>query len=88
MDNEANLRSREKLIALLKTGRALALTGAGVSVWAGYRIWTKVLKGLAARVVEVRDGEVNVEAVLENNQDPLHCARRLGNDLGREDNFG
>ena len=62
IDNEASLRSRERLITLLGTGRAFALTAAGVSVWAGYRTWKQVLKSLADQVEELRPGEVNVDS--------------------------
>jgi hypothetical protein len=83
INNERNLRARATLIAALRTGQAFAFTGAGVSVWAGYRTWNRVIERLADRVSERRPGEVNVEEVVRNHRDDLLlCAQRLGTYLG------
>jgi hypothetical protein len=57
------------------------MTGAGVSVWAGYRTWKQVIDRLAAVVTERRDGEVNAEVIVRNHTDLLFCARALGAEL-------
>lgn len=82
IDIEQNLRARQRLIELLRTGQALALTGAGVSVWAGYRTWDKVIRVLGDAVREYNRGEVDPDVVIQDNPDPLHCAQRLGTYLG------
>lgn len=80
---DENNRARDRLIAQLRTNHLIGCTGAGVSVWAGYRSWRGVIERLAAEVDLRRHGEVNTKLVLENHGgDLLLCARRLGNDLG------
>jgi hypothetical protein len=81
---EQNARARASLIEHLGTGRLIGCTGAGVSVWAGYRDWRGVIDRLAAEVERVRRGEVNVPLVVHNNVDLLICAQRLGEYLGPE----
>jgi hypothetical protein len=80
-----NRRAMDQLLALLRTRQPYAMTGAGVSVWAGYRTWTQVIARLAAAVTERRDGEVNVELIVRNHQDLLFCAQALGRELSREE---
>jgi hypothetical protein len=80
---DENNRARERLITHLRSGRLIGCTGAGVSVWAGYRSWKGVIDRLAAEVELRRNGEVNTQRVIENHgADLLLCARRLGGDLG------
>lgn len=79
---DRNQRARQKLVAALRTNRAYALTGAGVSWWAGYKLWPGVLNSLAADVDERYPGEHNTDVILQNNGDPLLCAQKLGKILG------
>jgi hypothetical protein len=80
---DENNRARDRLIAQLQTGRLIGCTGAGLSVWAGYRSWRGVIDRLAAEVERRRRGEVNTQLVLQNHAgDLLLCAQRLGSDLG------
>jgi hypothetical protein len=67
---------------LLRTNRSLAVTGAGVSVWAGYPPWPGVIRDLGEAVRRENRGEVDTETVIRNSTNPLHCAQRLGNYLG------
>jgi hypothetical protein len=80
---DENNRARDRLIAQLRTGHLLGCTGAGLSIWAGYRSWSEVIERLAAEVERHRRGEINTRIVLRNlNRDLLLCAQRLGSDLG------
>jgi hypothetical protein len=56
---DENNSARGRLIAQLRTGRLIGCTGAGVSIWAGYRSWPGVIDRLAAEVERRRNGEVN-----------------------------
>src|SRR6266571_4438754 len=78
IDAERNRRALEQLLALLRTGQPYAMTGSGVSVWAGYRTWKQVIDRLAAAVTERRGAEVNAEVIVRNHTDLLFCARALG----------
>ena len=42
-----NRLAMEQLLALLRTGQPYAMTGSGVSVWAGYRTWRQLIERLA-----------------------------------------
>ena len=66
---------------VLRKRRTLALTGAGVSTWAGYGIWSAAI-GHLAQAVQERNPGVDTAAIVHNNQNPLHCAERLGEQLG------
>lgn len=80
---DENNAARDRLIAQLRTGRLIGCTGAGLSVWAGYRPWQGVISHLAEEVDRRRRGEVDTQLVLLNyGRDLLLCAQRLGNDLG------
>jgi hypothetical protein len=59
------------------------VTGAGLSIWAGYGTWQQVINRLAEAVRRQRGTEVNVDVVLQNNRNLLHCAGKLGDYLGR-----
>jgi len=78
---ERNLRARSALVDMLRTRRAFAVTGAGLSVWAGYPTWRQLINRLAEAVRDSRGDEVNVDLVVQNHQDPLDCVRRLARDL-------
>jgi len=82
INNASNLQARGRLIELLRTNRPLAVTGAGVSVWAGYPPWSGVIRDLGEAVRRQTRDEVNPEIVIRNNTNPLHCAQRLGTYLG------
>ena len=83
---DENNRARERLITQLLTGRLIGFTGAGVSIWAGYRSWRGVIDRLAAEVELRRNGEVNAQLIIQNHGgDLLLCAQRLGNELDGPD---
>lgn len=60
------------------------MTGAGVSVWAGYRTWKQFIDRLAATVTARRGAEVNTELIVRNHGDLLFCAQVLGRELPPE----
>ena len=61
------------------------MTGAGLSAWAGYPVWSVLLHRLEQRVQEVRDGEVDIALIRRRwGQSPLEFAGRLGRELGDE----
>lgn len=57
------------------------MTGAGVSVWAGYRTWKQVIDRLAAVVTDRRGAEVDAQLIVRNHTDLLFCAQDLGREL-------
>lgn len=74
-----------RLIESLRSRRMFSMTGAGLSSWAGYPVWSQLLARLEARVVQVRDGEVNVDLIRNRYQhSPLELAHKLGHELGNE----
>lgn len=82
INQEKNARARERLVARLRAKtKPLALTGAGVSVWAGYGTWAEVIDNLARAVRESNPG-VDTATIIQNNRNPLHCAQSLGAYLG------
>ena len=81
INQEKNARARGRLIESLRTGTPLAVTGAGVSVWAGYGTWKNIIDDLASAVRE-REPGLDTERVIQDNPNPLHCAKRLGAYLG------
>jgi hypothetical protein len=81
INTERNDGARNRLVDVLRRGNSLALVGAGVSVWAGYGSWGQVIEHLAAAVGGVRP-EVDTQAIIRNNRNPLHCAQHLGQYLG------
>lgn len=79
---DLNERAMQQLIDSLRTGRMFSMTGAGLSFWAGYPVWSELLRRLEVRVVEVRDQEVNVDFIRRRyEQSPLELARKLGLEL-------
>jgi hypothetical protein len=70
------------LVELLRTNRAIAVTGAGVSAWAGYPPWSGVIRDLGEAVREQARGAIDPEIVIRKNTNPLHCAQMLGTYLG------
>lgn len=80
---EENNSARDRLIVQLRTGRLMGCTGAGLSIWAGYRSWQGVIERLAEEVERRRNGEIVTRQVMQNyGHDNLLCAKRLGSDLG------
>jgi hypothetical protein len=83
IDPARNRDARDALIAVLRTNRALGVTGAGVSAYAGYGTWWQVLHRLAEEVERHSRGVVpDADAIINANPDPLLCARELGRHLG------
>jgi hypothetical protein len=78
---ERNELARNRLVGALRHGNSSALVGAGVSVWAGYGSWSQVIEHLAGAVHAVLP-EVDTQRIIENNRNPLHCAKHLGAYLG------
>jgi hypothetical protein len=76
--------ARRHLLQLLGTNRAIAFTGAGVSVYAGYPLWSALIQRLGDAVRAKTRGEVDPDVVIHNNIDLLHCAQRLGVYLGQD----
>jgi hypothetical protein len=67
----------------LRTRRAFAVTASGVSKYAGYGTWWEVLHRFAEEARKVSRGAIPEPAVLlQNNPDPLHCAKQLAIHLG------
>jgi len=59
------------------------MTGAGLSKSAGYPLWNEALLHLASRVTEVTGNAQQAhDLLLQNAQDPLYCAKRLGALIG------
>ena len=85
IDAARNRLAMDQLLALLRSGQPYAMTGSGVSIWAGYRTWPQVIERLAAAVTERRGAEVNTAAIVRNHQDLLFCAQVLGRELRPED---
>lgn len=77
-----NVDARRMLIQTLRANRAIAVTGAGVSAYAGYPLWPALIRKLGDAVRDARGGEVDTDRVIRNHVDLLHCARRLGEYLG------
>jgi len=86
-DPGRNSRAQQALIAALQTGRTMAVTGAGLSWWAGYPTWRELIAHLADAVRDRRGAEVNVDLIVENNQNPLHCLQKLGAELVQRSAF-
>jgi hypothetical protein len=86
-DPARNSRAQQSLISALQTGRAVAVTGAGLSVWAGYPTWRELIIRLADAVRDRRGGEVNVDLIVQNNQNPLHCLQKLGAEMVQRSAF-
>jgi hypothetical protein len=82
---DRNRLAMEQLLALLRTGQPYAMTGSGVSVWAGYRTWQQVIERLAAVVRERRGAEVDTAAIIRNHPDLLFCVQHLGQGLSSEE---
>jgi SIR2-like domain len=86
-DPVRNSRAQQGLISVLQTGRAVAVTGAGLSVWAGYPTWSELIIHLADAVRDRRGDEVNVDLIIQNNQNPLHCLQKLGAEMVQRSAF-
>lgn len=80
---DLNERAMQRLIESLRAGRMFSMTGAGLSFWAGYPLWSELLRRLEARVVEVRDQAVNVDYIRRcYEHSTLKLAHILGHELG------
>lgn len=79
----ANSAAKARLIAALRERRLIGMTGAGLSKSAGYPLWNEALLHLAARVREVTgDTQQADDLLVQNANDPLYCAQRLGALIG------
>jgi hypothetical protein len=82
---ELNEQAILRLVQSLRSRRMFSMTGAGLSSWAGYPVWSQLLAKLETRVVEVRDREVNVDVIRTRYEhSPLILAHKLGHELGNE----
>jgi SIR2-like domain len=81
-DREANSAAKERLIATLRQGRLIGMTGAGLSAWAGYPVWNGALRRLADLVAEITGDAGRGEQVIAQNMDLLFCAQKLGQIIG------
>jgi hypothetical protein len=84
-----NNRARLKLLSLLREERAIALTGAGLSVWAGYPSWPALLERLVIYITEHGDGTVaekeRAEEIKNSHVNPVVAAGKLGGMLSHYD---
>lgn len=82
IDQERNHRAKDDLVEMLGRRRCFALTGAGVSRWAGYPLWDEVLTRLADRVRDHRGNEVNIAEIQARTHNKLLLAAKLSEALG------
>lgn len=85
IDEARNRSAFDQLVRTIRLGSSLAVTGAGLSAWAGYGTWQQLIDRLANAVRRHRGDEVNVDVVLRQHTDFLHCALILGRYLGNLD---
>jgi SIR2-like domain/NACHT domain len=81
---QRNLDARARLVEALRTERMFSLTGAGLSVYAGYQSWEGFLHKLSERVRQRAGDFVNVDRINEQIANPLWRARQLVTHLGAE----
>lgn len=86
-DPARNARALDRMIEALATRRTFAVTGAGLSWWAGYHTWPDLIRRLAVAVREQRGLEVDVDRIVATNRNPLHCAQKLGWEMGQRAAF-
>jgi hypothetical protein len=86
-DPVRNSRALESLISAVATRQAIGVTGAGLSWWAGYSTWQELIDRLADAVRQRRGSEVDANAILANNANPLYCAQQLGREMGPRSAF-
>jgi hypothetical protein len=78
-----NSAAKARLITALGQGRLIGMTGAGLSFWAGYPLWTGALRHLADFAIEATGDAQRVQDLVTHNQkDLLFCAQRLGRLVG------
>jgi hypothetical protein len=82
---EANSAAKARLIAALREGRLIGMTGAGLSAWAGYPVWNGALGRLANLVAEITGDRQRGEQVIAQNMDLLFCAQKLGQIVGNDE---
>lgn len=82
-----NQTALQRLIEVCRSQRSIAVTGAGLSWWAGYRTWKELIDQLAERVRQRRGDHVNVDAILRDYKDRLLCAQVLAAELGPRGEF-
>lgn len=79
---EANTAAKARLIAALRQGRLIGMTGAGLSTWAGYPVWNGALRRLAVLVAQITGDEQRGKEIIAQNTDMLFCAQKLGQIIG------
>lgn len=81
VNETANNKARNRLIAYMQEGHAIALTAAGLSAWAGYPQWTELLRRLVDYISEHGDGtpaeKARAEEIINTHQNPLKTATQL-----------
>ena len=63
----------------------IGMTGAGLSAWAGYPLWSGALTKLAGLVAEITGDNERGEQVIAQNVDMLFCAQKLGEIVGDDE---
>jgi hypothetical protein len=89
IDSKENRSAFDKLVRELRTGQALAFTGAGTSAAAGYPTWAQLIEKLARKTRDkvgdnVRWGEIDVPIEVAAGLDFLVSAQIFAEVLGQE----
>jgi hypothetical protein len=89
IDSKENRSAFEKLIREVRTGQALAFTGAGVSAAVGYATWAQLIETLARRTRDkvgdnVRWGDTDIPIEVAAGLDFLVSAQIFAGVLGQE----
>ncbi len=89
IDSRENRAAFNKLVKELRTGQALAFTGAGTSAAAGYPTWAQLIEELARRTRDkvgdnVRVGDTDVPIEVAAGLDFLVSAQIFAEALGQE----
>lgn len=89
IDSKENRSAFDKLIREVRTGQALAFTGAGTSAAVGYPTWTQIIEKLAYRTRakvgdKVRCGDTEVPIEVAAGLDFLVSAEIFAEALGQE----
>jgi SIR2-like protein len=89
IDDEANNRARNRLLEVMRSREAVAVTGAGLSSWAGYPSWPELLNRLANYAIDHSDGTPleadRIRQIARIHENPLTLASRLGGTLNPSD---
>lgn len=81
INETANNKARNRLMAYMQEGHAIALTAAGLSAWAGYPQWPQLLDRLVDYIGEHGDGtpaeKTRAKEIIKTHENPLQVAARL-----------